>query len=202
MKKNNEISKLDSEIKNTLKSKINTNNTGQIKIRFSSFEELQLLKNFEKYCTSKNISKNKLYKDILISWIKKQEKQKVFDELENNIYMGLNKAIFYRTQGINKTIISETRPISFETQLISEKINLILNLILKQTSISDPKNITPSSIDELIIFKKSRKSFNLATKESLKSIEAIETSSKKWTTNYQKNTINNLSGEINEKTKQ
>ena len=65
--KNNKDSRSNLETTKTSKRKTNVNNTGQIRVRFSTFEELQLLKTFEKYSESKNIPKNKLYKDILIS---------------------------------------------------------------------------------------------------------------------------------------
>ena len=141
--------------------------TNQVLIRFSSKEEQEALVKLKIYAEKSGGSLSSFYKKILMDWFEVKEKETSYKNIENVIFVALNKAIYARTMGINKMLLSEVRPVNFESQIISDKLNLVLNLLLQQTKVPSPQDMTPSSLKEFDIFSKSRKSFNLLNEKNL-----------------------------------
>lgn len=141
--------------------------TNQVLIRFNSKEEQEALAKLKIYAEKSGGSLSSFYKKILMDWFEVKGKETSYKNIENVIFVALNKAIYARTMGINKMLLSEVRPVNFESQIISDKLNLVLNLLLQQTKVPSPQDMTPSSLKEFDIFSKSRKSFNLSNEKNL-----------------------------------
>lgn len=161
------------------------NKEQQILVRFRKLDEIYLVEKFKKRCKANGANINSEIKEIIIYYLKNQEKKNVFKDLKNDIYMSFEKAIFNRTQGITKSIFTTTKPIGFEVDVLNEKMNLVINMLTGNVkNISNINEIPDIAFNESNSFKKARKIFESGFQEQRKVLNKKAVSADIWAEKY------------------
>lgn len=124
---------------NIVENDLDLNKEVKVILRFTRVDQIQLLNQLKKYCQNNSIKLNSYLTNVIMDHIEDAIKKQLIPDLTTTMYGVVRKAIYAGTIGQNAFVAQTVKPSIIESVLNSQKLNLILNILLEKVDIDEIK---------------------------------------------------------------